>query len=282
VLATVTGVLLWLPVPHATVAEGIVWTADDAAVHAGAEGVVAELLAAPNSAVQDGDPLVRMIDPLLDARVDVLTARAKELELRYSATDLSDPVEARIIGEQLQHAQADLELALQRQQQLTLLSPGTGRFVVPQPKDWPGRFVRKGDTLGYVLRPNSPTIRVVVDEEEADLVRGKLEHVDVRFADRLGEIMPATIVREVPALTDTLPSMALSTLGGGDILIDPTDPQQMKVLANLLHLELTVDTDRQSDSLGGRVYVRFDHGYEPLAGRLYRSIRQVFLKQFNV
>jgi hypothetical protein len=28
--------------------------------------------------------------------------------------------------------------------------------------------------------------------------------------------------------------------------------------------------------------VRFEHGGEPLAGRLYRSVRQLFMRQFTV
>jgi putative peptide zinc metalloprotease protein len=30
------------------------------------------------------------------------------------------------------------------------------------------------------------------------------------------------------------------------------------------------------------MYVRFDHGYEPLGFQLYRSLRQLFLRQFSV
>jgi putative peptide zinc metalloprotease protein len=39
---------------------------------------------------------------------------------------------------------------------------------------------------------------------------------------------------------------------------------------------------RQDVHIGSRVYVRFDHGSEPLAQQWYRSLRQVFLKQLNV
>jgi putative peptide zinc metalloprotease protein len=35
-------------------------------------------------------------------------------------------------------------------------------------------------------------------------------------------------------------------------------------------------------NVGGRIYVRFDHGKEPLAWRWYRAIRQVFLRRLNV
>ena len=34
--------------------------------------------------------------------------------------------------------------------------------------------------------------------------------------------------------------------------------------------------------VGGRAYVRFDHGWEPLGFQWYRDARQLFLSRFNV
>ena len=53
-------------------------------------------------------------------------------------------------------------------------------------------------------------------------------------------------------------------------------------LAKMLHLDLKLSEARRIEMIGQRVYVRFFHGAEPLAGRLFRSLRQVFLKHFNV
>ena len=89
-------------------------------------------------------------------------------------------------------------------------------------------------------------------------------------------------LREVPALTATLPSMALSTQGGGEISLDPNDRSGARALANLLHLELELAESRRVGVVGERVYVRFFHGTEPLFARLYRNLRQVFMKRFNV
>ena len=36
------------------------------------------------------------------------------------------------------------------------------------------------------------------------------------------------------------------------------------------------------DNAGGRAHVRFDHGTEPLAQQWYRSLRQLFLRQFTI
>ena len=34
--------------------------------------------------------------------------------------------------------------------------------------------------------------------------------------------------------------------------------------------------------MGERAYVRFEHGAEPVATRLYRMVRQLFMKRFTV
>ncbi len=281
-VAAVVLALLLVPVPYRTVAEGVVWARGEAAVHARAEGIVAEVLAPSNSRVSPGEPLIQMHDPLLEARVRVLQARVTELRRRYSATDLTDPAEAKIIREQLHHAEADLALAHKRRRDLLVRSPADGRFILPRAADLPGSYLRKGEVIGYVAQLEDPVIRVIVPEDAADLVRQQTRGVDLRFADSMDATLPAVVEREVPTISDTLPNMALSTMGGGDVAVDPTDPQQMKVLAKLLHLELRLRSPRPVEAMGGRVYVRFDHGEEPLARRIYRNVRQLFLKQFNV
>ena len=282
VLATVAVALMLVPVPYRTVAEGVVWTPGEAVVHAGAQGVVDTVLAEPNARVGRGEPLLRMADPLLDGRVRVLEAKVTELERRLAGIDLENRAEAKIVREQLGHARADLALARERQRALLVRSPAAGRFIQPRAADLPGRHFRKGEVLGYVARLDEPVIRVIVPERAADLVRHETEGVELRFAGRVDDPVPARVVREVPALSQTLPNKALSTMGGGEIALDPGDREQRRALTRLLHLEVEPVAPHPVDAIGGRVYVRFDHGEEPLAGRLYRSLRQLFLRRLNV
>jgi putative peptide zinc metalloprotease protein len=166
----------------------------------------------------------------------VLTAQVAELRARYESRDTVDPAEAKIVQERLQQVEADLALALQRQRDLVVRSPVDGRFVIARAADLPGRFVRQGEVLSYVSRVGDSVIRIVVPEDEADLVRNRVRAVGLKFASRVTTSVAAAVKREVPALSDTLPSLALSTLGGGDIAVDPTDPSRVRTLSNLLHL----------------------------------------------
>ena len=274
--------LMFVPLPYTTVAEGIVWTPDESAIYAGAEGVVTEVLARPNSMVIAGEELLRLEDPLLDARVSVLESQVRELELRKDSRDVVDQAEAKIISERLDHALADLELARQRQRDLLVRSTVAGRFIVARVADLPGRFLHKGEVIGYVARLHEPVIRVVIVEDSADLVRQRVSKVEIRFIDQMEKVYPAEIRREVPTFSDTLPSLALSTVGGGEIALDPSDPEQPRALVNLMHVELEPVISEPVEALGTRAYVRFSHGNEPLGFRMYRALRQIFLRRFNV
>ena len=270
------------PLPFSTIAEGVVWVDDDSTVHAGADGNVVEVVGVPNDLIAAGDVVLRLADPLLDARVRVLKARRDELSQRLKAKQFVKPAEAKILGEELKHANADLELALDRRARLVVHAPSSGRLVLPEADNLVGRFFQKGSVVGYVAPLKDPLIKTIVTEGDADLVRHGTRSIDVRFASDPETVIRARVAREVPALTTALPSKALSTEGGGKIALDPSSPSRKAALSNLMHLDLKLDPDLPFKRIGERVYVRFHHGDEPLAKILYRHIRQVFLKIFEI
>ena len=66
------------------------------------------------------------------------------------------------------------------------------------------------------------------------------------------------------------------------ILIDPRDPNKSRALEGLFFVDLRITDGKPVDRLGERVFVRFDHGTEPIAFRLMRAVRQVFLSRFGL
>ena len=86
----------------------------------------------------------------------------------------------------------------------------------------------------------------------------------------------------MPAATQQLPSLALSSQGGGAIATDPRDTEGVKAVQRLFQLDLHLPSYTGMINIGGRVYVRFDHGWEPLVQRWYRHLRRLFLSKFYV
>jgi putative peptide zinc metalloprotease protein len=282
-MAAVAGAILFLvPLPYATVAQGVVWIPDRAEVRAKAEGFVTEVLTSPGADVAAKRQLVALADPILNAKVAVAQALLQEMQLRFEAVKQLDRVQAAVLQEQVQRLTGTLADYRVRQEDLTVTSTQDGRFVLPRAEDMPGRFLKRGDLLGYVIGDNDLVVRVVVPQADVDLVRQRTDRVDAYFAENLDRPVPARIRREVPAAQNDVPSMALTTQGGGPIVLDPSRTQKPQSLFSMFQFDVDLLEPVPPRMAGARVYVRFDHGKEALAWRVLRAFRQFFLGQFHV
>ncbi len=186
--------------------------------------------------------------------------RLRELKALYETQMLSDRVKAAITNEEMKHVKGQLEDARRRADELTIRSSTDGFFLIPMAQDLPGRFVRRGELLGYVIDRSTITARVVVSQSDVDFVRQRTSGVKIRLPEKISETLPAVIKREVPAATDQLPSRVLSQQGGGEIAIDPRDMQGVKAFQKLFLFDIELPDLGGLYNVGGRVHVRFDHG----------------------
>jgi len=171
-------------------------------------------------------------------------------------------------------------MARQREAELVIRSPVAGIFIVPAPEDLPGRYVRQGDRMAYIAGTDGGTVISVVSQADIGLVRAHTEQVSVRLADAPRTTLPAVVRREIPGGTNRLPSAALGARAGGSFAVDPADPDGTRAVERVFQIELGLP--EHTDRLGGRAYVRFDHGTEPLAAQWYRRLRQLFLSRLDV
>ncbi|WP_162845937.1 site-2 protease family protein [Seongchinamella sediminis] len=274
--------LLSLPVPSWTRSEGIVWLPDEAFVRVRSPGYVSEVLIESGQRVRAGDVLVESGDEELAMEITLLESRIEELEMLKRQNRVRDLVKADLVGKQLAALRQEFDSARERRDWLTIRSEVDGRFFIPAPEDLPGRYLRRGDMIGYVIPQASPTVRAVVSQDRIGLVREATRGVKLLLANAPSTEVPATIIREVPEATTELPSLALSVAGGGSVVIDPEARDRPR--SYLPHFVFDLAPQQAVDNrwYGQRVHVRFEHGLEPLALQLYRSARQLFLSKFNV
>jgi putative peptide zinc metalloprotease protein len=276
-------VLFVLPLPYGIVAEGVVWVPNRAEVRAHTPGFVEAVVAPANQEVSAGRPLIQMSDPIIESQAVVRRAQLGELQERLNVARLTDRVQAEILNEQIRHLRSGLDLLDSRKAELTIASDQTGRFIPLQAQDMPGRFVKQGDLLGYVIGNTDTTIRTIVSQADVDLIRQRTDRVDVRFVHDLGTSYAGRIAREVPAAGQEVPSLALTTQGGGSIAIDPgAKSPKPQALFGLFQFDVALKAMPPVDFAGERTYVRFDFGREPIAWRVARAVRQAFLGYFHV
>jgi putative peptide zinc metalloprotease protein len=279
--AVLTALLLLfaVPLPLWTSAQGVTWAPEDAVIHAATDGFVRRVATPPGAAVQRGRTLIETADPQLPPRIRSLEAQVRILEVRAQAELAVDKVRREITHEEMKAVRAELALTRERYTELTIGSPADGVFVMDGAQDLPERFLKKGQLVGFVVSPVVATVRVLVSQDDVDLVRARTERVEVKMAGRLAETFEAGLRREVPAASARLPNAALATSGGGIVPTDPRQADTPTALGRWFEFELELPAER-SRALGERVYVRFEHGWEPLAWRILRSVRQMFMKSF--
>ena len=269
-----------LPITHWTNTQGIIWLPEQSVIRAGTDFEVEEILISAGQFVEKDTPLIRGTDPFVMSEIEVCKAQLKERYAMYHAQPLHERVKRKMLLEEIDVAKKELHQIEERIKKLLLSSPVQGRFILTDHQNLPGRFVKKGEVLGYILSEHRPTIRAVVSQSDIGLVRSRITGVTVRLAEKLATPLPAKIERLVPSADLNLPTAALGINGGGNIPVDPTDPKGMRALESFFQVDISLPQKVEHPHIGGRVYVRFEHGGLPLALQWYRTMRQLFMRKF--
>jgi len=281
--AVLAALLLFaLPLPYHTHADGVLWLPEQAILRAQSNGFARTLLAEPGTELRRGQPVLESVEPGLASRIDSQLAKLEETRVQYDAAWLVSPSRAQQLEQDLGRETAALARLQAEAEGLTLRSGVDGTLLLDRAVDLPGRWLRKGEVVGYVRSADAPLVRLVVPQSEIDAVRLDTRSVEVRLAQGLDGPWPAQIRRAVPAAARELPSAALGAKGGGDTLVDPRDEKGLMTLESVFEFELELPHEVPHDFLGGRVYVRFEHQAEPVGWRLWRATRRAFLSQFQV
>ena len=279
-VAMLGGGLFVLPVPYATLADGVVIFDENQIVRADTGGFIEEVVD-DGAQVNAGDVLVRVSDPALDSQTRLAEARLAEIKLRLDSTSLADQTRVTIYREQQAFLSQRLEHFNDLQDGLETRASQNAQVVIPGSGDMIGRLTEKGAVLGYLKTDAPPRLRVAVSETSADLVRNRTLGTAIRFRSDLKTVVPAQIVAAPSEGMAILPSPGLSTDAGSSLVRDPTDPDGLRTLQTIFTFDLVPDVP-VSPLMGERAVVRFDHGYEPIGYRMIRAARQLFLRQFNV
>jgi putative peptide zinc metalloprotease protein len=274
-------VLFVIPAPYATHIEGVVLPPDGAEVRAGVQGEVVELLVPPDSHVLRDQPLLVLQDPFLQTDLNYLAGRLRELRAQYDAL-LSghEKVKAEIVLEEMRLVESEIVQKQDLVARLTIRSPVEGTFLIQQPADLSGQFLHQGDLVGYVLDHRQGEVRLAVSQEAIGLVRQSTQTIVARYANRPAEVVPVKLLRDVPASRQHLPNPALGSMGGGEFTLHPDDTDGTRPLEAVFEMRLKLG--QPIVRLGERMIVRFEHQAQPLGWQWFRSLRQMFIKRFNL
>ncbi len=275
-------VLLFLmPLPGFTVVQGVYWAPEESQLHAGVDCFVQEVRVTQGQTVAEGDEILRCESIKLRTEHQVSRLRLQELQMQRRSVLLDDRVEASVLRDEIDRLLVEERLIEQQLQALVIKSPVAGVVQLDNIADLQGRFIRRGSYLGYIGQRGVNTVRVVVAQQDISRLRTDTQNIDIRSSSRFDQVVQASVLREVPAANKDIVSSALTLDGGGSIAVDPASSERMVALENWFQFELMLPEHAQG-YVGERVYARFAHTPSPLAERIWRSIRLLFLEKLAV
>ena len=272
---------VFVPLTVSTSAQGIVWIPEHAQVRGEVDGFVTQVFVRDGDTIEAGAVVLTLDDPALHMEVERTQSRLSALAAAAQLAVAKNSSQIRTLTDDIDRLEADLALAKQKVNRLTVRAKTSGIVSLPMPQDLPGAWIEKGKVIGHVIRPDSTIVRTVVRQEDIAQVRRAGSLVSVRMAEANYASRVATLVAEQPSSTRDLPSAALGLKGGGDEITDPADEQGVRTIEPVFLVDVEV-ADKALQRIGGRVFVRFEHGNASLVQHASQRIQQLYLKHFGV
>lgn len=271
---------LAVPLPKFTMVQGVFWAPEDSQVTAGANCTVSKVVQS-EGVIRRGEVIALCESE--EVRTDALVTqlRLNELLTRHRIAVAKDPTEARILKDEIQRTEVELSIARENLESLEIKAPTSGVLFLETPQDLVGSFVQRGVYLGYIQTDNTAVVRAVVSQDDVSDVRHDLLDVKARRAEQIGDELSGVVLREVPAASKGIPSIALSVKGGGDVVLDLSSRSELQAIDNWFQFDISIPSET-SPRIGEKVYVRFEHSPVSLGERVYLSVRRAFLRQFSV
>lgn len=250
--------------------EGVVSALDDSVVRAQADGMVQRVLARAEQPVVRDALLMELHNPQAQAQLRMASGQVAEMRARLALARQQSRHEVQQLEERLVQSLRELAHFEAQARQVRVHSPLDGVFVPERTDDLLGRYVTRGQSLGYVLHPDHVGVRMIVTQEDARrlLEAGPATQAQavVRTVDQPGRIWRARVVRTVPAATDELPDATLSIAGGGSVGLDPGRPDARRAVEKLFLVHLAFEPDQGPLPRPGiRVSAWLEHPAQPLS-----------------
>lgn len=271
-----------IPMPYYSLQQAVVWLPDEAFVRAQHEGHIQKSWVIAHQQLQANQRIVQLEDQKLNTDWQLAKLKVETLQDKLRQANLDDLPQSNRLQHELQAAKLKFSQLNQQIQYLIPKSQIAGRWIPAENTQLEGRYVKRGDILGYVVNQPAQRLRVAVTQDDFNLILSRLKGVEARFSFDLASSIPAHVYRKVPQGQDTLISAALGSSAGGAIPVDPSQQEGTKTLAHVFDLEIVLDQPSSVVAFGDRAYVRFDLGWAPLIWQWSHKLRQLFLEKFYV
>lgn len=274
-----------IPLPDHRRTDGVVESGTRAGVFAGSQGTIEKVHVRSGERVKQGDPLLTLSFPEMDAMIRLARAQLAEHESMELNARTRTPAERMVAEKYVESDKAELAYLSAQAASLTVRAPQDGVVAGTDLSQLVGRLVNKGDMLCEVVEPRDVRVTALLSQQQADWVSSlspERFETEVRRASRVHETIPVVMTRSPAAARRELPHEALGYQGGGTVETQAGKMQAGERVASRplfnAHFAARIpengDSPRSLGMPGERVYVRFSLPARPLLSQWMDRVRQ--------
>jgi len=280
---------LWLPVPDALRAPGVVEARQRTRVAAGSAGRLVAIEAAHGARVQAGQVLARLANPELLLEIRAAQAALDEAEaLRGLALERA-VAEVAVHEQRVAAARDRLAQLREREAALTVRAAHAGTWLAEDLHQRRNNWLARGQALGELVNPEGLRFSAVVSQEQADalfarLGQGQAGGAELRLRGQADRVLQPSRLLLLPYQSERLVSPALGWQGGGAVAVRPDDPQGLQALEPYFELQAPFDAAAGSAlALQGMTgWLRVPLPARPLAAQAGEALRQLLQKRYQL
>ena len=266
--------LLWAPLPVTVERQGVLEVPSEGVIRTAQSGFVSEVRVSEGDWVRKGQTLA-----LIENRGLRLAFSHAQIELSAAEVGVRAVLASQAFGEldqerrRFEEARIRLADAQRRVEQLQIVSPCDGRIVTRQPRRQTGRLIREGEEVLSLAPRGRHQVLLPLTEKEARRV-ASLAPARFRPTASPGSLLFGQISSPPLRLAEAVLPPALSSLGGGDVVLDARG----RILGGeVSHFSRVVfESDHPALRPGGTGRVRLECGFLP-AGRWLSQVLLEFL-----
>lgn len=173
IAVAVAAAFLFLPVRLSALAPAEVVPEQPIPVTAPTDGVVQQILVAPNQPVKQGQPLIQLDDTALRNRVavaqkslDIVRAERQRAASKAFSDDASK-AELQLLDARVGERTAEVNYLMELRSRLQILAPQSGIAIFSGADEWRGRTVQTGERIMTLADPQKAAIAIALAPDDA-------------------------------------------------------------------------------------------------------------------
>ena len=255
-----------IPFPEHFVEPFVVRPQERRTVYAEVSGEALEWLVVSGDRIEAGQPLVRLRNLELEAKVEAGEALLALTEAVSREAQRNNPADVVSTRRQVEFRREELEGFRRERAGLVIRAPVAGVWELFLNEPAYGAWLRQGEALGEVCVEGDFEAVAVVSQAKADrLFDDVIDQAEGRFPGESARVFPLQVTQITQSERDILPSAALGWATGGDLRLADGDTTGKQVAEPFFEMRATfASADTQFLHKGRIGYARFKVGSRPL------------------